>query len=104
VETLTEAPPVSDVADIASETSYVARLARELRSTTDRGVEYESLHGKDAAKAIVAYAGERGAAVVLVATHGRTGLARLAAGSVAMGVVRRSPCPVLVYRPANLRG
>ena len=31
-------------------------------------------------------------------THGRTGLTRLLMGSVAEAIVRRAPCPVLVYR------
>ncbi len=36
--------------------------------------------------------------VVLMTTHGRTGLARIALGSVTESVVRRAPCPVLVLR------
>jgi nucleotide-binding universal stress UspA family protein len=37
--------------------------------------------------------------LVALATHGRTGLARLVMGSVATAVVRRSECPALVVRP-----
>ena len=40
--------------------------------------------------------------LVALSTHGRTGLARLALGSVATSVVRTSPCPVLVTKPGNL--
>jgi nucleotide-binding universal stress UspA family protein len=43
-----------------------------------------------------------GASLVVMSTHGRTGLARIALGSVAMTVVRNSPCPVLVVRPPVL--
>ena len=39
--------------------------------------------------------------LVVVATHGRTGLARVLVGSVAEYVVRHAPCPVLVVRPAH---
>ena len=39
-------------------------------------------------------------ALVALATHGRTGLARVALGSVATAVVRHSTCPALVVRPA----
>jgi nucleotide-binding universal stress UspA family protein len=38
------------------------------------------------------------AGLVVVGTHGRTGLARLALGSVAEAVVRAAPCSVLVVR------
>lgn len=37
--------------------------------------------------------------LVVVGTHGRRGLGRLFLGSVAEGVVRLAPCPVLVVRP-----
>jgi nucleotide-binding universal stress UspA family protein len=45
---------------------------------------------------------EVGASVVALSTHGRTGLARMTLGSVAMTVVRQSPCPALVTRPTKL--
>lgn len=51
------------------------------------------------ADAIQDVAQRRGASVVVMSTHGRTGLARITLGSVAMGVVRHSVCPVLVTRP-----
>ncbi len=37
--------------------------------------------------------------LVVVGTHGRRGITRLLLGSVAEGVVRLAPCPVLVVRP-----
>jgi len=39
--------------------------------------------------------------VVVMGTHGRTGLARMVMGSVTEQVVRRAPCPVLTVRPAE---
>ncbi|ACG73642.1 UspA domain protein [Anaeromyxobacter sp. K] len=36
--------------------------------------------------------------LLVVATHGRSGLRRLVLGSVAEAVARRAPCPVLVVR------
>jgi len=36
--------------------------------------------------------------LVVMGTHGRTGLAHLVMGSVAEAVVRRAPCPVLTVR------
>jgi universal stress protein A len=53
----------------------------------------------DPAKAIVEYAKEVHADVIVVGTHGRSGMSRLLMGSVAEHVVRTAPCPVLVVRP-----
>jgi len=52
----------------------------------------------DPVDAIVRFAEELPASLVLMGTHGRRGAARLVLGSVAMGVVHRSPCPVMVVR------
>jgi universal stress protein A len=37
--------------------------------------------------------------LIVMATHGRTGLSHLVMGSVAERVVRMAPCPVLTMRP-----
>lgn len=37
--------------------------------------------------------------LVVMATHGRSGVARLILGSVALEVIRRSPLPILLVRP-----
>jgi nucleotide-binding universal stress UspA family protein len=50
------------------------------------------------AHGILRYAGEVGADLLCLTTHGRTGLRRMLFGSVAEEVVRRSPCPVLALR------
>lgn len=47
---------------------------------------------------IVEVAGEEGADLIVIGTHGRTGLAREAIGSTAERVVRAARCPVLVVR------
>jgi nucleotide-binding universal stress UspA family protein len=39
------------------------------------------------------------AALIAMATHGRSGLSRIAMGSVASQVVRHAPCPILLTRP-----
>jgi universal stress protein A len=38
--------------------------------------------------------------LIVMATHGRTGLSHLVMGSVAERVVRTAPCPVLTIRPS----
>jgi universal stress protein A len=47
---------------------------------------------------IVAYARENDIDLIIMGTHGRTGLAHLLLGSVAEKVIRRAPCPVLTVR------
>lgn len=42
--------------------------------------------------------------LIVLATHGRTGLGHLFMGSVAENVVRRAPCPVLAVRPTRPKG
>jgi universal stress protein A len=42
--------------------------------------------------------GDRTYDLVVIGTHGRTGLGRVLLGSVAETVVRHAPCPVLVVR------
>jgi nucleotide-binding universal stress UspA family protein len=47
------------------------------------------------ARAIVDYARDNGVDLIVMGTHGRTGLVRAAVGSVAETVVRAASCPVL---------
>jgi universal stress protein A len=47
---------------------------------------------------IVEYAREVAADLVVIATHGRTGLSHVLLGSVAERIVREAPCPVLTIR------
>ena len=52
-------------------------------------------------QAILQLASDIEADLIVVGTHARSGLARFLLGSVAEGVVRRAPCPVLVVRPVG---
>jgi nucleotide-binding universal stress UspA family protein len=47
---------------------------------------------------VTEYAGKIGADLIVIPSHGRTGIKRLLIGSVAERVVRLSHCPVLVLR------
>jgi universal stress protein A len=48
---------------------------------------------------IVRYARQHEIDLIVLATHGRSGLAHVIMGSVAESVVRTAPCPVLTVRP-----
>jgi nucleotide-binding universal stress UspA family protein len=62
-------------------------------------VEHRLLEG-DAVATIVGAAAEAGAGLICMGTHGRTGPGRLLLGSVAEGVLRTAPCPVLTAKVA----
>jgi len=59
--------------------------------------EHKLLVG-DPATAIVETAANENADLIVIGTHGRTGLTRLLMGSVAEAVVRRAKCPVLTVK------
>ena len=48
---------------------------------------------------IIRYARKQEIDLIVLATHGRTGLTHVLLGSVAENVVRTAPCPVLTVRP-----
>lgn len=73
---------------------------RQLRAiVAGAGIDAEcAILENDAAAAVARDAESSGAEVVVVGCHGRTGLARVALGSVAEKIVRVAPCSVLVVR------
>jgi nucleotide-binding universal stress UspA family protein len=60
-------------------------------------VDYRLAEG-DPATEIVRAATDTRCDLIVLGTHGRTGLARLLMGSVAEQVVRKAPCPVLTVK------
>jgi nucleotide-binding universal stress UspA family protein len=54
-----------------------------------------------AANEILRVARETSADLIIMCTHGRTGIRRLLVGSVAEAVVRAAGVPVLLQRPAG---
>lgn len=79
-----------------------AELKRVKPSAPDVSYQHAILVG-DPATALVDYASEHKCDLIVLGTHGRTGLARLLMGSVAEAVVRRADCPVIsVKQPAKV--
>ena len=66
-------------------------------------VKTQSLEGNRPADAISDYAQNNGIDMIVIATHGYTGLKRLMLGSVALGVLHESHIPVLLIRPESCR-
>jgi nucleotide-binding universal stress UspA family protein len=84
-------------AEVAAVESTLARWRDEAERVSGRPVRTALLAG-DPATEIVGFARERGFDVLVLATHGRTGLGRLVLGSVAEKVARAAPCTVVVAR------
>jgi universal stress protein A len=73
----------------------LARWREDAERRSGRPARSHLLSGDPAAQ-IVRYAREEHCDLLVVGTHGRTGIRRLVLGSVAERVVRESECPVLV--------
>lgn len=61
-------------------------------------VEPALAYGSPAAE-IIRYAAEHKIDLIVIATHGRTGLSHVVVGSIAERIVRVSPVPVLTVKP-----
>ena len=75
-------------------------LAKVVPDESKATIEVEEImaEGKPVHHTIVEKAKELGDDVIVIATHGRTGLAQVFLGSVAEHVIRHAACPVLVVR------
>jgi nucleotide-binding universal stress UspA family protein len=82
---------------------YRLELEQRLRGYPVPGpgvpVEYRLEDGHPATE-ILAAVEETGCDLVVMGTHGRTGISRILLGSVAEQVMRRAPCPVVTVKQA----
>lgn len=76
-------------------------LAKWVERLPEQGasIELHAVEASNVAQAIVDFAASVDADVVLVGTHGRSGMSRVLLGSVAEAVVRAAGCSVFVVRP-----
>ena len=91
--------PIADISEQLEDSAEreLPQLA-ECEEFNGLDVEEVIVHG-DAAAEIVRVASERGVDLIVVSSHGRTGLGRIIFGSTAEAVVRHASCPVLVVKP-----
>lgn len=98
-----EGMPVMDAALIAaghrSDRAYLERLRRQLLRTTDLTTVSCAVLDGALIRAIMSHAAAVQADIIIMTTHGRSGLARLWLGSVAGGIIRRASLPILLLRP-----
>jgi nucleotide-binding universal stress UspA family protein len=88
---------VPDLSDLQGELETAAkdRANDWLRRATGVRTAHVVRSSNAPAQTIVDYATESGADLIVLGTHGRSGVPRLVMGSVAERVVRTAPCPVL---------
>ncbi len=96
---MTEPLPIADITEQLEDSAEreLPKLA-ECDDCEGLNVEEMVVHG-DAAAEIVRVGKERGVDLIVIASHGRTGLGRILFGSTAEAVVRHAHCPVLVVKP-----
>ncbi len=96
---LAEPMPIADISE-QLEDSAERELPQLAECDEFDGLEVQEVivHGDPAAE-IVRVAGEREVDLIVVSSHGRTGLGRIIFGSTAEAVVRHALCPVLVVKP-----
>jgi nucleotide-binding universal stress UspA family protein len=89
--------PAPTVVRSDSSEAALTRL-RDLVPEAFRGTWEVALAVGRPADTIIRLARERNADLIVMGTHGRTGLEHLVMGSVAEKVVRLAPCPVLTVK------
>jgi nucleotide-binding universal stress UspA family protein len=58
--------------------------------------------GGDGGEEIINYVKKQGIDMIIIGTHGRKGLEKVMFGSVAEGVIKEAPCPVLTINPHTI--
>ena len=96
---MSEPLPIADISEQLEESAEreMPKVA-ECEECAGLNVEEMIVHG-DAATEIVRVARERRVDLIVVSSHGRTGLGRILFGSTAEAIVRHATCPVLVVKP-----
>lgn len=94
-------PPLLSFADTPSDpTVHVERLKKQLHEIQPANVNVEHRLAEGfAADVINQTSREISADLIVIATHGRTGMAQAFLGSVAQSVLRGAHCPVLTINP-----
>lgn len=98
---MTEPLPIADISD-QLEDSAERELPKIAECEECAGLAVEELIVRgEAAAEIVRVARDRKVDLIVVSSHGRTGLGRILFGSTAEAIVRHASCPVLVVKPSQ---
>jgi nucleotide-binding universal stress UspA family protein len=82
---------------------YLAGVSARLASEGIK-VKTASLEAVRPDSGILDFAREKGMDIIILATHGYTGMKKMLLGSIAFGVLNQSPVPVLLIRPESCQG
>jgi nucleotide-binding universal stress UspA family protein len=87
--------------DHAAADRYLADVAQRLRG---EGIEVQTVMRQgDVAQVILEESWADGTSMIVMATHGRTGLREVLYGNVALDILHRGKLPLLLVRPTGLR-
>ncbi|MCW5881391.1 MAG: universal stress protein [Anaerolineae bacterium] len=85
--------------DQAEVEAYMAQMSQHVR---DLGLRARTVvRSGDVVQALLEECWTTGASIIVMATHGRTGLQRALYGSVALDILRHGTLPVLLVRPSD---
>lgn len=95
--------PAADIVQAISSDAQrgLENAVAEARKLGAHRVTSKLLNGSPWQQIVDAAQREPGLDLIVIGTHGRTGLSRVVMGSVAELVVRHAPCPVLTVHPGN---
>lgn len=93
------APAITDYF-MQAEQNAQNRLAEIQQSFSLEGISVDTkiIRGVAASEGIVQIANEIGADLIIMGSHGRTGVKKMMLGSVAQNVLTQSPVPVLIVK------
>lgn len=95
-----EMPPLAtDPSLLTGSQKNLEKIVAELMGTT-KGVVMEAFFGSPW-DTVCDYARQREIDLIVLATHGRTGLAHVLIGSTAEKIVQHAPCPVLTVKQSG---
>jgi nucleotide-binding universal stress UspA family protein len=92
---------IQKIAD--SEEAELAKWRAHAKELGAKEVSTRLLTGTPWDQIVTAARDDRAIDLIVMGTHGRTGLKHALLGSVAEKTVRHAPCPVLVVRPREIR-
>jgi nucleotide-binding universal stress UspA family protein len=93
--------PSEMIEQIRDEASKVASEGAELAKTAGFEAEAAVAEGTPIWKGIIDAAESRGASIIVMGSHGRSGVGYVAMGSVATSVAHHSEIPVLICRQSG---